>query len=254
MKPRRLALFLFLMGAGILPLHAGETLTQFSTIDALMQGIYDGPATIGEVRKAGDFGLGTVNRLDGEMLALNGVFYQITSDGKVHLLPNSTKTPFAAVSFFTPSASTALPSLPDYAALQHWLDRQLGSQNYFWSVRIHGTFTLKVRSIEPQQQPYRPLVEVAKTQSVFYYKNVSGTLIGFRCPSYAKALNVPGYHFHFLSDDRKLGGHVLECSVENASAAWEEQRHFQMFLPGDAAFRHANFSTHDAAGLHKVEQ
>ena len=55
-------------------MHSAETLTQFSTIAALMQGIYDGPATFAQVRRYGDFGIGTVNHLDGEMLALDVVF------------------------------------------------------------------------------------------------------------------------------------------------------------------------------------
>jgi len=41
-------------------MHSGQTLSQFSTIDALMQGIYDGPATFARVRRYGDFGIGTV--------------------------------------------------------------------------------------------------------------------------------------------------------------------------------------------------
>ena len=81
-------------------MHSEETLSQFSTIDALMQGIYDGPATFARVREYGDFGIGTVNHLDGEMLGLDGVFYQITSDGKVHVIPDSMKTSFTTVSFF----------------------------------------------------------------------------------------------------------------------------------------------------------
>lgn len=236
-----------------IPCFAG-TVSQFSTIDALMQGIYDGPATFTEVRQAGDFGIGTVNNLDGEMLALDGVFYQITSDGKVHVIPDSAKTSFATVTFFKPEHQAAVPAFTNFASLQGWLDQKLGSQNYFWAVRLHGTFSMiKVRSISRQHPPYRPLAEVAKTQSVFEYHDITGTLVGFRSPPYIKGINVPGYHFHFLSDDKSRGGHVLECSVTSGTVTWESLETFQMQLPKESSFRNADFSTHDAKALQSVE-
>ena len=236
-------------------MHSAETVSQFSTIDALMQGIYDGPATFGEVRLCGDFGIGTVNHLDGEMLALDGIFYQITSDGKVHILPDSAKTSFATVSFFRGAHSAHVPKLSSLTALQGWLDHHLGSRNYFWSVRLHGTFSvMKVRSISRQHPPYRPLAEVAKSESVFEYHNVTGTLVGYRCPPYIKGINVPGYHFHFLSDNKTLGGHVMGCSIKDGTVAWESHETFQMRLPDDTRFRRADLSEHDADALRKVEQ
>ena len=200
-------------------MHSAETLSQFSTIDAVMQGIYDGPATFAEVKRHGDFGIGTVNRLDGEMLGLDGVFYQVRADGKVHVIPDSMKTSFAPVSFFTGKHHARIPNLSSFSALQKWLDGHLGSRNFFWSVRIHGEFpVIKVRSISQQQHHYRPLAEVAKSERVFEYRNITGTLLGFRCPPYIKGMNVPGYHFHFLSDDKSQGGHVLGLSSKQGGS------------------------------------
>lgn len=236
-------------------MHTGETLSQFSTIDALMQGIYDGPATFGEVAQYGDFGIGTVNHLDGEMIGLDGVFYRISSDGKVHVLRGSDKTSFATVSFFRGEHAVHVPAVRSFLALQRWLDRHLGSRNYFWSVRIRGMFPLmRVRSISRQHPPYRPLAEVARSERVFEYRHVIGTLAGFRCPPYIKGINVPGHHYHFLSDDKACGGHVLGCSITQGEARWESHRTFQMRLPDDVTFRHADLSTHDAEALKKVEQ
>ena len=241
---------------GTIPsMRSAETLSQFSTIDALMQGIYDGPATFARVRQFGDFGIGTVNHLDGEMLGLDGVFYQVTSDGVVHVIPDSAKTSFATVSFFHGDHATPVPGISSFNSLQKWLDGRLGSQNYFWTVRIHGMFpVIKVRSISRQHPPYHPLKEVAKAERIFEYRNISGTLVGFRCPPYIKGINVPGYHFHFLSDDKTKGGHVLGCSLSDGTAFWESHRTFQLQLPNDSNFRHADFSTHDAEALRKVEQ
>ena len=122
MKRVRLILLCLLAGmATLTPMRSAETLSQFSTIDALMQGIYDGPATFAEVRRFGDFGIGTVNHLDGEMLGLDGVFYQITSDGKVHVIPDTAKTSFATLSFFHGEHSAPVPKLTSFTALQTWL-------------------------------------------------------------------------------------------------------------------------------------
>lgn len=35
-------------------------------------------------------------------------------------------------------------------------------------------------------------------------------MVGFWAPEYTRAISVPGYHMHFVSADRSLGGHVLE--------------------------------------------
>jgi acetolactate decarboxylase len=236
-------------------MYSEKTLSQFSTIDAILQGIYNGPATFGEVRKYGDFGIGTVNHLDGEMLALDGDFYQITADGVVHVIPDHLKTSFATVVFFDPERQIPVHTMNSMRHLQRWLDSHLGTRNFFWAIRIHGTFSsIRMRSISRQHPPYRPLVEVAKSETVFKFRNVSGTLLGFRSPPYIKGINVPGYHFHFLSDDKTTGGHVLGCSLITGKAAWSCHRTFQMILPDDPAFKRADFSEHDAEALRKAEQ
>jgi acetolactate decarboxylase len=236
-------------------MHSSETVSQFSTIDAIMQGIYDGPATFGEVKQHGDFGIGTVNHLDGEMVGIDGVFYQITGDGKVHLLPDHAKTSFATVSYFKEEHSLHVPRLTSLKGIQKWLDSHLGSKNFFWSVCLHGSFeSVKARSISRQHKPYRPLTEVVKSESIFEFSNITGRLIGFRSPTYIQGINVPGYHLHFLSDDKTMGGHVLGCSIRSGTAGWCPHKTFQMLLPDDPSFRRADFSEHDEKGLQKAEQ
>ena len=61
-----------------------ETLYQVSTIDALMQGAYEGVQPVSEIRKHGDFGIGTFDALDGEMIVLDGTVYQAKADGKIY--------------------------------------------------------------------------------------------------------------------------------------------------------------------------
>lgn len=254
MKPHPLfALTCFLLPAA--PAHAGDTLVQVSTIDALVQGIYNGARTFGALKKHGDFGIGTVDDLDGEMLALDGEFFQITSDGVVHPIADAAQTPFSAVTFFQGEKSAKLGKLASLEALQTRLDAETTSQNLFYAFRISGEFsTMSLRSVPKQQAPYPPLTEAVKHQSVFNLANVRGTLVGFRCPPFVKGINVPGYHLHFISDDRKTGGHVLGCAVTEAKAELDVLENLKLLLPHDAAFLNADFTTHDAKALESVEK
>ncbi len=237
------------------PLKAGDTLVQVSTIDALVQGIFDGGVSFGELGKAGDFGIGTLDDLDGEMLALDGKFYQIDSAGKVREIPPTTETPFAAMTFFKSEKTLALAATESLEALQKRLDAEIPSENLFYAVKVTGTFpVMKVRSVPKQKPPYPTLTEAAKKQSLFTLENVRGTLVGFRCPSWVKGINVPGYHFHFLSDDHQHGGHVLDCTLTGGEAGIDTLENFRMLLPQDAAFLKADLTKHDEKALEAVEK
>lgn len=234
---------------------AGDTLVQVSTIDALMKGIFDGKVTFGELKKKGDFGIGTLDNLDGEMLALDGKFYQIDSKGTVKPIPDEAETPFAAMVFFEGEKSVEMKDVESLAKLQEKLDAEVPSPNLFHAVKVTGKFSsLNLRSVPRQEPPFRTLPEVAKEQSLFNLKDVKGTLVGFRCPEYVKGINVPGYHFHFLSEDGKQGGHVLDCSLEKGEAILDTLENFTMFLPREQEFMKADFSKHDEKGLEAVEQ
>lgn len=234
---------------------AGDTLVQVSTIDALMQGLFDGKVTFGELKKKGDFGIGTLDNLDGEMLALDGKFHQIDSTGTVKPIPDEVETPFAAVVFFEGEKTVRLDGMKSLAALHEKLDQEVSSTNLFQAVKITGTFSsLSLRSVPRQEPPFQTLPEVAKRQSRFDLQNIKGTLVGFRCPEYVKGINVPGYHFHFLSEDGRKGGHVLDCGLTEGEAAIDTLENFSMLLPRDPAFMNADFSQHDAKGLEAVEQ
>ncbi len=191
---------------------------QISPLEALMRGDYDGPTTFGELKQKGDFGLGTLNGLDGEMVALDGRFYQVRFDGKVIEVEDSEKTPFAVVTFFKATKKSPISRKLEKKTLEVAIDRLLDSKEHFTAVRVGGDFRyIKVRSVPRQNKPYVPLMDVLQRQAVFELKDVKGTLVGFRFPAYAKGVNVPGYHFHFLTEDRTAGGHVLACTVENCT-------------------------------------
>jgi acetolactate decarboxylase len=215
--------------------HAGY---QVSTLGALNVGVYDGAATIGELKKHGDFGLGTYEGLEGEMVALNGDFFQIKTDGMPLRVNKDAKTPFASVISFSKEKTLQMSSLITYAGLQAEIDRQLTTRNLPQAIRIYGVFpSLKVRSVPKQTLPYPPLAQVVKEQQkVFELKNVRGTLVGFRMPQYMSSVNVMGYHFHFIASDFKTGGHLLDGQFLNAVVEIQAVQDWQIGLPETVSF------------------
>jgi acetolactate decarboxylase len=232
-----------------------STVVQVSIIQALLKGIYDSDTTFKQLKQFGDFGFGTLNGLDGEMIALEGQFYQAQADGSVHLVTDSMKTPYATVHFFqTDQEITLTESIQSYEQLQSRLDQYLPSRNRPYGLKITGTFDyLKVRSVPKQNKPYPPVVEVVTHQPVFEWKKITGTLVGYWFPDYMDKLNVPGYHLHFISADKQQGGHLLDCRLSTATIDLDWIDSVKLLIPQNAEFQQANLTTYSKTDLEKVE-
>ncbi len=214
-----------------------DVLFQTSMFNALDQGVQEGEFSIKELKQRGDFGIGTFNAIDGEMVVLNGDCFQIKADGSALRASDSMCTPFAAVTFFEPDKVVSLDELKDYDSLKQLLDKELPTKNIFHAIRIKGTFRyIKSRSIPPQKPPYGSLYKVFETQQLSEFRNVRCTLVGFFSPTYVKGINIPGYHFHFVTEDQKAGGHVFECHLEKGVAEIDFTAQFHMILPETNAF------------------
>jgi acetolactate decarboxylase len=232
-----------------------HSIFQLSTITALLEGVYDGDHTYGELRAHGDFGLGTFNALDGEMIAFDGEFYQIRSDGVARPVRDDQKTPFATVLFFRPTIHQEVEEAMDFAQLKEYLDRVVGSPNLFFAVRIDGSFAhVTTRSVPRQEKPYPHLAEVAHDQPTFELVDVEGTVVGFRFPDYAQGMNFPGYHVHFITKDRAAGGHVLDLHLRRGRVAIDPTSDFHLALPDDKAFMQADLSGDHRDELHASEE
>jgi acetolactate decarboxylase len=231
-----------------------DTVFQVSTINALLQGLYDGEMTCGELKKQGDLGVGTFDGLDGEMVVVDGRVLQVKADGKVLPAPDGEKTPFATVAFFKPEQEQKAVEAADFAQLQRLLDGLVTNRNMFYAIRLDGTFSyVKTRSVPRQVKPYPPLAEAVKNQSVLETRNVRGTVVGFYCPPYMQGINVSGYHLHFVTEDRRQGGHLLECAVQEGTVQMDPVRGFHLILPAGSDFAKADLATDWKEELKKVE-
>ncbi|MEM8607200.1 MAG: acetolactate decarboxylase [Myxococcota bacterium] len=234
---------------------ASDALFQVSIIDALLAGDYDGVATLSEVRQHGDFGLGTFDRLDGEMIVLDGTVYQVRGDGTVRVPPMSETTPYAMVTKFAVDAQWSIDRAMTMGELEAELDRRIDNPNIFHAVRIDGVIPrLELRSVNAQEKPYPDILEVAETQSTWTHENVPGTLVGFRSPAYVGTMAVSGYHWHFISDDRTLGGHVLSADVHHGLARIDAIRKWDVRLPESATFDKLDLQVDRSEDLETVER
>jgi acetolactate decarboxylase len=228
---------------------------QNSTINALLEGVYDGSMTYDELRRHGDFGLGTFNALDGEMVAVDGEFYQVKADGVAYPVTNDQRTPFATVLFFRPTLRCPLTGPLDHEHFQTLVESLMEGPNLFYAVRVDGRFTsVTTRSVPRQEKPYPRLAEVAKSQPVFHLNDVTGTLAGFRFPDFARGLNVPGFHLHFLTEDRSAGGHVLDLVLARGELAVDATARFHLELPTDPASLHADLGHDFGDALDRAER
>lgn len=214
------------------PEHAPHVVFQTSTIDALLDGAYDGDVSFGELREHGDFGIGTLDGVDGEMIALDGRFHRAAPpDGAASEIPDSARTPFAVVTFFEADATEVIDGPLDQRALLERIDAALPG-GACQAIRVDGSFErVRARSVPRQSKPYPPLAKVAAEQSVFDLVDVEGTLVGFRFPTYAEGIELPGYHLHFLTADRARGGHVLDCRLTRGTLAVERSSELHLELP-----------------------
>jgi len=242
---------------GVGALHAAEThrLFQTSTLQALMAGVYDGDLTFEELARHGDFGLGTFDALDGEMIALDGAFYQIKADGRVYPVTGAMKTPFAAVTFFKPDRTHLIEMPLNYQQLLDYVTKLLPSPNLPYAIRIEGFFpTVKVRSVPRQEKPYPPLAQAVEKQAVFELANVKGVIVAFHHPAYLAGVNMAGYHCHFIIADRRAGGHLLDCRVEGATVAVDALPNYFLRLPDSHEFLKSDLTGDRRHELEKIER
>ncbi|MFP4111019.1 MAG: acetolactate decarboxylase, partial [Desulfonatronovibrio sp.] len=214
-----------------------DTLYISAPVNALVDGIYRENRRLEQIKEQGDFGLGTFNDLDGEMVLLGGTAYQITSTGQVNRPGDDVRTPFACVTFFREMTyDEPKGGVSSFEELMNLVQGILPSPNMMYALWIDGDFEyVRTRSV-PRQEHYRPLVEVTRDQPVFDIKGVSGTMAGFYTPDFMASLNVPGVHLHFMSQDRTFGGHLLECRAVRLRIGVQILRRLKMDLPASLEY------------------
>lgn len=221
------------------PLH---TLFQVSTSAALVEGLYQGAVRVSRLLRHGDFGLGTFVDLDGEMVVLDGICYQVSSNGSVAPVEPERLIPYAVVTRFSTEFRKEEQQIKNFEGLVAICDQFRESHNVFYAFRAHGTFlSVKTRVMKPVTEG-TGLKAAASAQQEFCFESVSGTLVGLWSPGFAGSFSVPGYHFHFLSEDRQRGGHVLDCQASAVHVEGCAIHEIHVSLPETEEFLKADLS------------
>jgi len=232
-----------------------HVLFQASTIGALLDGAYDGDLSFAELAAHGDLGLGTLNGLDGEMIALDGRFYRADVGGATAEVGAEAMTPFAVVTRFDPAIDARIDGSLDHDELLARLDELIPEDAPSCAIRLDGRFeSVRARSVPRQQPPYRPLTEVVAEQHVFELRDVEGTMLGFRFPSYAEGIEVGGYHLHFLSADRTRGGHVLGSRSAGLRCRLDPSSELHIELPPAVDLADPDLAADTHAAVEAVER
>jgi acetolactate decarboxylase len=232
-----------------------HVLFQASTIGALLDGAFEGDLSFAELGERGDLGLGTLNHLDGEMVALDGEFFRADVDGHIERIDPKERTPFAVVTRFEPTVDVQLPAEErSHEELLTQVDRMVPKDASTCALRFDGRFDLvRARSVPRQDPPYRPLTEVVAEQHVFELGDVEGTMLGFRFPTYVEGIEVPGYHLHFVSADRSRGGHVLDSRSGELRARIDPSDDLHVELPPQVELADPEVAADTHAAVDAVE-
>jgi acetolactate decarboxylase len=224
------AIVLALLAAVMAAPASGESLEpksddvfHYSVIDAMRNGVYLGDLTVAASSRHGDFGLGTFNNLDGEMIAVDGVVYRIAPDGMVAPAEPERKIPFAAFAFFTSDAREDVTVTGGYDDLQQALIAKLATRNVPHAIRIRGTFPeIVVGGANPVSDSDRtPLAELMKARPQYSGYDVTGTIVAFYYPTYVGGVDLSPFHMHFISDDKRMGGHIMAMRLVDTPLAVE---------------------------------
>ncbi|MGA1837998.1 acetolactate decarboxylase [Herbiconiux sp. 11R-BC] len=228
--------------------RAEKVITQFSTVDALVAGLFDGEFAVRQIAAAGTLGLGCGDHMDGEMVLVDGVFRLFHGDGRMTALEPDDALAFAEVADFTPETSAPLEAAPSLAAIVDELHSRVHTANLFQALRFDGRFgSVSLREAKRQTKPYLPLAEAVRDQRENVVTDVTGTLIGFFAPRVFQGISVAGVHVHFVDETGLIGGHVLEVTDATGELAVESYAGVTVRLPTSPGYLAARLDELDSA-------
>lgn len=233
-----------------------KKLIQASTLNALMLGNFDETVKVKDFLHHADTGIGTYRGLDGEAIFEDGVAYKATADGKVVTMQPEDGVAFGTVAEFDESAEEhKIENITDIEALKTALEPFVkANKNVFYMVKLVGAFnTMHVRSCFPSEKPYPTLSEVAENQREFRYEKTFGTVVAVFCPQYVNGINLPGWHFHYLSGDKTQGGHILGLSADILKMKINKLEEIDLTLPQNEEFAQRNLCEDLSAKTAAVE-
>lgn len=228
---------------------------QFSTIGALMAGHFRGECCLQEFSHPHAFGLGCSEEINGELTIFQGEFWEATAGEALKTLGNQHRVPFIQMTEFHPEYTYEVQDISHHNA-QRWLAEKISNQNVFLAICIEAEFEkVVVRRPQRATQGERKIAEVAKAQQVDTLRHIKGRLIGFWTPELFGRISVPGFHLHFIDDERKQSGHVLEYYAKSSLLSLEEKQTIEITNPASQNYKELNIDITKLDQLiHQIEK
>lgn len=210
------------------------SLYQLGNASALFSGLVEGNQNLKSLMTKGNFGLGTFNDIDGELVAVDGKFFKIGQKGVTTPVESNWKSPFVELVKFKNSNTVNITNAASYDKLKQQLATQIDNKNIPYAIKISGTFDfIKLRSRSPRKSTDNSNI----VEEIYTANDIKGTLVGYWFPDYLLSLTVPAFHFHFIADDHKLSGHVLEVKSTNVRVAMNKISQIEMAFPQSTAYK-----------------
>ena len=232
---------------------------QVSTLQALALGYTKTVISVSELLQNGDTGLGTFEDVNGEMIIMDGHCYQARWDGAVSEANPNAGVPFSAVARLLGERQFEMSEKQDIESIRTELTQRIEEHfglNSMHVVRIDGEFEkVDARSEEPYRSHHITLKEVLdKKQTSFVFENIRGSLVGVYFPDHMDGINMPGWHLHFLSEDRTKGGHVFNVVMKKGTVRLDKISRIEIDLPKAAAFDTYSLKQASEEEIKKVEK
>lgn len=236
-----------------------NTIYQVSTLQALALGYSRAVVKVQEFIEHGDTGLGTFENVDGEMIVVDGVCYQARQDGSVVPTDGEAGVPFAVVGSLKNGRSFKIEEKKDIDAIKLELTLRIEEDfglNSIHIARIDGFFDIvHARAGAPYRSQHVTLKNIlSKTQKNFCFEQLYGTLVCVYYPDYMDGINAAGWHLHFISADRQLGGHVFKVSMRSGECLLQKMDRIEIQLPREAAFDTYSLKEASQDEITQVEQ
>jgi acetolactate decarboxylase len=222
----------------------------------LIGGLYDGTYPYRKLKQHGNFGLGAPDKLDGELVIFQGKIYQTRHTGKTFMVDDRQLTPFAMVNYFRADKKITISHTLDKKSLFLLLDSILPNVNGLYAIHISGKFSyIKTRAFPPvKAHDHTPLASMLSLQHFFEFNNVNGDLIGYRLPSFMDNTNISGYHFHFLSEHKDAGGHIIDLKADNITIEIDQLDSYTIQVPSNSDFEQFDFKKNRDEDIKSVER
>lgn len=232
---------------------------QVSTLQALLLGYFRSVISVSELLKHGNIGLGTFTGVDGEMIVLDGSCYRATENGDVVKAEGDRGVPFSTVCTMEESEPIEFDTIDNIdnlkIALNNIIDSHFGL-NSMHMARIDGEFELvDARSESGYESVHVELKTVlGKTQKAFKFEKIKGTLVCVYFPDYMDGINAAGWHLHFISEDRKHGGHVFDIVMKSGKGLISKINSIELKLPDEPIFDTFSLKQASKDAVKAVEQ